>query len=721
MRVLLLSLGIALLPVGAGAQTPAPPANQTPRDLILAPRNTPLQVKTAVPRGYALIVGVSRYQHLDESKQLRYPESDADAFYRVLISHEGGAFPAENVRFLKGSQATLANIRDSLEHWLPTVALPTDRVVVYFAGHGFVQNGRGFLAPYDVQPDRLDTTAYAMSTLGDVLANKVGANWKVLLTDACHSGKINAETTNEALEQQFKTLPASFLTLTATTEREQSFEDPNLSTGFGFFTYYLVQAFRGYADSDPCDGLITADELIEYVRSNVRRYARARQLSQTPTARGDYEPDMPLGVAQGCLSDGAKSPSMLGTAVIESNMDDVDVYVDGNLIGRISKNQPLTLPSLPSGLHEFRGVREGYEPEQKEVMIAPGQEVTVSLRIRYARQIKKPAQALNDQGEKLLFTRRSSMSLMNLIPIERRQSEADLEKAAALFEKALQVDPSFAIAAYHLGQVNQLLLKYDESVAFFRRAIAIDQSHIDARIECAAVLIERGDPDEAIRELTEAQRLDPDDDQAYAMLARAYWDKGAWGRAVENADRALQIKPSNAQAHLWKADAMRQMAAASTDRTVQISLYADAREGYRTFLDLTNFSTGIGSRLAFHFIGLGIGSRRHADRQGAYDSLRSAGFLGLCLTEQKVGNPLKAREYCRRSLKHAPSDPIAYFLLGNVNRDLFNARQACSYLKDARSSYAKMLELNPHLDESRNARNYVGQIDAIMPQAKCTA
>lgn len=313
------------------------------------------------------------------------------------------------------------------------------------------------------------------------------------------------------------------------------------------------------------------------------------------------------------------------------------------------------------------------------------------------------------------------MSLMNLIPIERRQSEADLEKAAALFEKALQVDPSFAIAAYHLGQVNQLLLKYDESVAFFRRAIAIDQSHIDARIECAAVLIERGDPDEAIRELTEAQRLDPDDDQAYAMLARAYWDKGAWGRAVENADRALQIKPSNAQAHLWKADAMRQMAAASTDRTVQISLYADAREGYRTFLDLTNFSTGIGSRLAFHFIGLGIGSRRHADRQGAYDSLRSAGFLGLCLTEQKVGNPLKAREYCRRSLKHAPSDPIAYFLLGNVNRDLFNARQACSYLKDARSSYAKMLELNPHLDESRNARNYVGQIDAIMPQAKCTA
>ena len=704
------------------AQAPAPQAaTQAPRDLVLAPNNKPIAVREGVPRGYAVIVGIARYQNLDESKQLRFPESDADAMYRVLINHEGGAFPAENVKFLKGNQATLANIKYHLEEWLPKMAQPMDRVVVYFAGHGFVQNGKGYLAPWDVDPDRLESTAYPMATVGDVLANKVGANWKVLLTDACHSGKINAETTNEALEQQFSALPRSFLTLTATTEREQSFEDPNLSTGFGFFTYYLVQAFRGYADVDPCDGRITADELIEYVRSNVRRYARDRQLSQTPTARGDYEPEMLLGVASTCLSNGATAPSMLGTAVIESNMDDVDVYVDGVLIGRMSKGKPLIIPSLPAGLHEFQGVREGYEPDRKEVMIAPGQESAVSFRIRYVRQIKKPAQELNDQGEKLLFTRRSSLSLLNLVPIERKQSEADLNRAAALFEKALDLDPDYAVAAYHLGQVNQLLLKYDEAVASFRRATAIDPAHVDARVECAAVLIEQGDPDEAIRELTEAQRLDPADDVAYAMLARAYWDKAAWAQAIASADLAIKIKPSNAQAHLWKADALRQMAAASTDRTLQLSLYTDARTNYRTFLDLTNFSTGLGAKLAFHFIGLGVGSRRHADRQGAYDSLRSAGFLGLCLSEQKVGNPLKARDYCKRALSHSPNDPIAHFLLGNVNRDLFNARPACGYLKDARSSYIRMLAINPHLDESKNARNYVGQIEGLLPRAGCGA
>ena len=50
-------------------------------------------------------------------------------------------------------------------------------------------------------------------------------------------------------------------------------------------------------------------------------------------------------------------------------------------------------------------MKAGYEPDRKEVMIAPGQEPSVTLRIRYAREIKKPARALNEQGEKLLYSR----------------------------------------------------------------------------------------------------------------------------------------------------------------------------------------------------------------------------------------------------------------------------------------------------------------------------
>jgi len=428
---------------------------------------------------------------------------------------------------------------------------------------------------------------------------------------------------------------------------------------------------------------------------------------------------MVLGVAKECLGTGDKAPSMFGTAVIETNLDDVDVYIDGQLIGRIGKAKPLVVPSLSSGMHEFQGVKAGYEPERKQIMIAPGQESTVTLRIRYVRQVKPPALALNEQGEKLLFTRRSSMSLMNVVPTERKQSDADLQKAAGLFEKALQIDPNYTVAAYHLGQVNQLLLNHEASIKYFQQAIALDPTHIDSRIECAAVLIENGDPDEAIRQLTEVIRLEPINDEAFSMLARAYWDKGAWPQSIEVAAKAITLDSSNAQAHLWRADATRQLAATEKSKATQKQLYTDARADYREFLNLTNFESGVGARLAFHFIGFGIGSRRHADRQGAYDSLRGSGFLGLCLSEQKVGNPLKAREYCERSLRHIPNDPIAYFLLGNVNRDIYNVRQTCEYLTAARASYSKMLEINADLDESRNAKNYVGQIDGILPKLGC--
>ena len=711
----------AALTAGAGAQTQT--SQDKPRDLVLeTPDSKPKLPPGSVPRGYALVVGVSQYKNLDASKQLQFPESDAESIYRILINHEGGSFPAENVHLLKGPQATLANVRRELEEWLPSVATPADRVVVYFAGHGLVKDGRGYLAPWDVDPDHPDTTGYPMATLGDVLAKKVKARWKVLLTDACHSGKINAETTNETLDQQFSSLPTNFLTLTATTEREQSYEDPKLSTGFGFFTYFLVQAWKGNADNDPCDGRVTADELIEYVRSNVRRYAKDHGVTQTPTARGDYEPSMMLGVSTGCLANArAGSESMLGTAIIEVNLDDVDLYVDGDLVGRMSKTKPLTVPRLSSGLHEFKGVKAGYEPDRKQIMIAPGQEATVTLRIRYPKQVKKEAMDLNAEGEKLLYTQRSAMSMMNIVPMPQRQNDADLRKAHQLFTRALQVEPNYTLAAFNLGQVNQLLSDEEGSIAAYTHAMETDATHAESRIQCAAVLIEHGDPDQAIRHLVEVQRLEPKNDEVFAMLARAYWDKGAWQQSVDQAQQALAINKSNAQAHLWLADSRRQLAAIEKDKEKQRALYSQAREDYRAFLTLTNYTTNAASWLAFHFVGFRVGSRGHADRQPAYDALRTSGYLGLCLSEHKVGNPLRAREYCQRALSYSPSDPIAYFLLGNVNRDLYNEFQTCDYIVAARNDYAKMVAINGDLDESKNAKNYLTQITGILPKLGCKA
>src|SRR6202035_5271335 len=116
---------------------------------------------------------------------------------------------------LIGPKATLAAIRHELEEWLPSVAKDDDRVVVYFAGHGFIAGGKAYLAPYDLNVKDIADTAYPMATLGSVFANKIKAKWKVLLTDSCHSGAISLDSDAQAMHGALQDLGKSLFSLTA--------------------------------------------------------------------------------------------------------------------------------------------------------------------------------------------------------------------------------------------------------------------------------------------------------------------------------------------------------------------------------------------------------------------------------------------------------------------------------------------------------------------------
>src|SRR6202049_451634 len=131
---------------------PQPPDKGNQRDLKYEENNTAATPAVAVPRGYALIIGIGNYKNLPPRAQLEFTEPDADAIYSILISPEGGNFRAENVHRLIGPQATLVNLTRELEVWFPAFAKENDRVLVYFAGHGFIYDGRAYLAPEDVDP-----------------------------------------------------------------------------------------------------------------------------------------------------------------------------------------------------------------------------------------------------------------------------------------------------------------------------------------------------------------------------------------------------------------------------------------------------------------------------------------------------------------------------------------------------------------------------------------
>jgi len=607
------------------AQAPKDPLGA--RDIkikrVASPSELGQQVRT--PRGYALIVGVGNYKNLPKEESLRFSESDAEAVYRTLISQEGGRMEPENVRKLIGPKATLANIKDALENWLVKVAKEEDRVIVYFAGHGLVDKSRGYLAPYDVSKDNIAATGYPMEKLGTVLGRDIKAAWKVLLTDACHSGKITPETSQEAVYEGFQKLPKNFLTLTSSRESEVSFEDPALATGFGLFSYYLVQGWEGQADVDPRDGIITADELIDYVRNEVRAYARSKGARQTPTERGDFPSDMWLGFSSDRRSKLtlASQPQLAnGTLIVEVNLDETEVYVDDKLVGKASPGKELRIPGLSSGPHVIKGVRMGYDPASKEVLVVPGQEATVSLRIQYKRNIKKAAREFYDQGMEIYG---------------RRKSESDLKRAAELFAKALKEEGQYSEAALGLCLTQQILQETEAGKKSCKKAIDIDPDYVEARVHYGALLVESGDTTEAIRQLSEATRRDTRNTQAYSHLAEAFLLAKAYDKAEEAANKAVEVSARNSQGYLFRGDARRMQ-----------KKFAEALIDYKKYLELDNFIAPIYQKVGVALIGFGL-SHRNAGQKRVFATQRSSAYFGMCGCEAELKNYLRA----------APSGPSA--------------------------------------------------------------
>src|SRR5438876_360367 len=82
-------------------------------------------------------------------------------------------------------------------------------------------------------PPRIDRTGYPMDTLGAVAGSRVRAKRKVLLTDSCHSGAIAPDAEAQKLNKSLLDLSSSMFSLTASRDRERSFESKNWGDGHG--------------------------------------------------------------------------------------------------------------------------------------------------------------------------------------------------------------------------------------------------------------------------------------------------------------------------------------------------------------------------------------------------------------------------------------------------------------------------------------------------------
>src|SRR5579859_5633534 len=94
-----------------------------------------------------LIIGINQYQ--DPSFQpLRFAENDSRALAQWLVNMQGGKWMPSDVQLVQGVHATRELAESLITQICLQIAEPDDLVMIYFAGHAFIdeQSGEGYLA-----------------------------------------------------------------------------------------------------------------------------------------------------------------------------------------------------------------------------------------------------------------------------------------------------------------------------------------------------------------------------------------------------------------------------------------------------------------------------------------------------------------------------------------------------------------------------------------------
>ncbi len=230
---------------------------------------------------FAILVGVSEFQHLPREQWLQYAHADAETFARFFKSPRGGGLPAENVVLMTNKDATTQAVRKAFD----TVrgrAGNKDTIIVMIAGHGAVESAgdrAAYILTNDSDPQDMKKTALPMGEIQTFIGEGLTKVARIMVfVDVCRAGNIGS-ISNAAVNGVVEKLGDSegeILGLMASRPREVSYEGPEYGGGHGAFSYFLLKALSGEADKDG-DKIITASEVIDYVQQNVKDATRDRQ------------------------------------------------------------------------------------------------------------------------------------------------------------------------------------------------------------------------------------------------------------------------------------------------------------------------------------------------------------------------------------------------------------------------------------------------------------
>ncbi len=220
------------------------------------------------PHTYLVSIGIGSYrdQHISTRKFASVDAEMVASYFQSL-----GGLPAANVRLLQDWKALRPDIDEALLDWLPPHMNKDAIVIVYFAGVAMVSStGDTFLVPYE---GSASTTSrlYSLKDLEVGLA-RLKAKQTVFIFDGLVL-RLGADGKTKATSPQWGLGGTSTIHLISPSGLGNGLEDERHR--HGLFTYYLLRALRGDADTNR-DGEVTIGEVTSFVSQKVAWAARVQ-------------------------------------------------------------------------------------------------------------------------------------------------------------------------------------------------------------------------------------------------------------------------------------------------------------------------------------------------------------------------------------------------------------------------------------------------------------
>ncbi|TKB92735.1 MAG: hypothetical protein E8D41_08105 [Nitrospira sp.] len=241
------------------------------------------------PHTYLISIGIGSYRSRQVPSR-KFASSDAQSvahYFQTL-----GGVPASNILLLQDRKAIRSDIDEALLDWMPSRIHKDAVVIIYFAGLASVSlTGETFLVPYD----GTDTTASRAYPIKDFEAalSRLHARQTVFLFD----GAVSRMEPDSRAKTALGTLPqwnptgSSTLHVIGTSGIGQGLEDDQHR--HGLFTYYLLRALRGEADTNR-NGDVTLGEAVTYLSQKVRWASKTyRNQEQRPLVAPTISPTDP--------------------------------------------------------------------------------------------------------------------------------------------------------------------------------------------------------------------------------------------------------------------------------------------------------------------------------------------------------------------------------------------------------------------------------------------